>query len=105
MSYFNNPEICKPEAAAELKEIMGDNKALVISRLNCEFTPHMLDILDKYQISHTTLELDQTFPPMRTIDFANCIYNKDPRKVPFLILNGKNFGTYEHLHASATKGI
>lgn len=104
MTHFDNPEICKPNTAAELREIMEGKPALVVSRQGCQFTPKMVEVLARHNIPYSELLLDQTYPPQRTIDFANCIFNQDPRKVPFLIFQGKNIGTYDAVLQSESKG-
>ncbi len=75
---------------------MAEKVGLVISTTYCSYCNKAKNLLDRSNIDHQEIVLDN-LEPNDQIEIANCIYGKNQRYVPFIYLKGSPIGGYGEL--------
>lgn len=95
MDFFGYP-LCKEEYANQLKKMMEEKPALVISTTYCGYCNKAKSLLNRYSIEYQEMVLD-TMNPNDSMEIANCVYGRSQRFVPFIFLKGQPIGGYGEL--------
>ena len=75
---------------------MEEKPALVISTTYCSYCNKAKSLLNRYSIGTQELVLDK-MNPNDSMEFANCVYGRSQRFVPFIFLKGQPIGGYGEL--------
>ncbi len=82
---------------------MDEKPGLVISTTYCPYCNKAKSLLNRYNIEHHEIMLDE-INPNDAIEIANCVYGKNQRYVPFIFLKNQSVGGYGELVRMHEKG-
>ena len=74
MSFFGYP-VCKEEYAEMLRQKMSEKAGLVISTTYCPYCNKAKSLLNRYNIQHSEMMLDE-MNPNDSMEIANCVYGR-----------------------------
>ena len=103
MDFFGGQPVCKPEYFEKLKQLVNKKPAFVVSTTYCPYCNKAKSLLNRYGIEHEEMMLDELHGNDQ-VEFANCIYGRNQRFVPFIFLKGKTVGGYGELMQLAQSG-
>ena len=88
--------MCKLYYRDVLDDLLKERQAIIVSLTSCEYSDFAKDTLKSWGVAYTPVELNHLYGE-DMMEFANCFYGTEKRRVPLIFMDNKKVGNLADL--------